>query len=394
MGYKYLLVISLFAFLLSCGTGRVDEKNHMPQQKPEKAGKAVITIGVVAPITGQTATFGKSTREGVILAFEQIENKITLDGKEYKINVVFADDQGSPEAAVSAYNKLITHDKVLAIIGTVQSNCSLAGAPLAQKHKVPMISTASTNPKVTQTGDFIFRACFIDPFQGKVMAKYAIENLKLKTAAVIFDNANDYSKGLAEVFKKTYEELGGKVVSYQPFPGEDKTKDFSPLLTQIKSAKPELIFAPCYYQAAAQIAIQAKKLGLAVPILGGDGFDSPKLVEVGQKDVEGLTFSNHYSKDTPSTQVKQFVADYEKKFNSTPDALAVLSYDASKILIDALKRAGKPDSEAIKKALTETKDLEVVSGKITFDAERNPIKSAAILQIKNGKQVYITTVNP
>ena len=391
MRYLSIVIILSLAFMISCGEQKVEQKEV---SKPEAKQETEVSIGIVSPLTGQTATFGKSTKDGVTLAFEEIGNKITIAGKEYKVNLIFADDQGMPESASSAYRKLITHDKVKAIIGTVQSNCSLAGAPLAQQHKIPMISTASTNPKVTQTGDYIFRACFIDPFQGKVMAKYAFDNLKVKTAAVIFDNANDYSKGLAEVFKKSFEDLGGKVVSYQPFPGEDKTKDFSPLLTQIKTAKPEVIFAPCYYQAAAQIAIQSKKLGIKATILGGDGFDSPKLVEVGKQDVEGLTFSNHYSKDDPSPIVKQFVSAFIKKYNEAPDALAVLGYDAAKILIEAMKKADAPTSEAIRKAIAEIKNLQVVSGNITFDAERNPIKSAAILQIKDGKQVYVTTVNP
>lgn len=257
MNKKLLILLILVCFLFSVSA----------------TSAKIINIGGVAPLTGGAATFGASTRNGVKLAFGAVNDAggIDIGGTKYLLNLIFEDDQGSPEVAANAYRKLIDQDEVVAIIGTVMSKCTLAGAPIAQEAGVPMISPTSTNILVTQTGDYIFRACFIDPFQGKVVASFSYNDLKAKNAAVIFDNANDYTKGLAEEFKANFEKLGGKVVAYESFTEEDKTTDFSAQLTNIKAANPEVLFLAAYYAAAALEAKQARALGITATFLGGDG---------------------------------------------------------------------------------------------------------------------------
>jgi branched-chain amino acid transport system substrate-binding protein len=348
-----------------------------------------ILIGGVGPITGEAATFGISTKEGIELAVEEWNASGGLLGKQIKL--IFQDDKGDPTEAATVYNKLITQDKVVAIIGTVMSKCSLAGAPICQDNKIPMISPTSTNPKVTQVGDFIFRACFIDPFQGFVGAKFAYENLNARTAGVIFDVGNDYTKGLAEVFRDSFTNLGGKIVAFEAHP--TGTTDFKAQLTKIIAAKPDIIYIPDYYNDVALIAKQARELGFKGAFIGGDGWDSPKLTEIGGKAVEGGFFTNHFSKDDQRPIVQEFVKKYKQKFNKEPDALAALAYDAAYIMFDAIKRAGSTVGEKIRDALKAT-NINVVSGLVKFDENRNPIKSAVIIQIKNGQQVYYITVNP
>jgi branched-chain amino acid transport system substrate-binding protein len=355
----------------------------------------ILNIGGVAPLTGGSATFGASTRNGVALAFKAVNDAggIDIGGTKYLLNLIFEDDQGSPEVAANAYRKLIDQDEVVAIIGSVMSKCTLAGAPIAQEAGVPMISPTSTNVTVTQTGDYIFRACFIDPFQGAVVASFSYNDLKAKTAAVIFDNANDYTKGLAEVFKPSFEKLGGKVVAYESFTGEDQTTDFSAQLTNIKAANPEVIFLAAYYAAAALEAKQARALGITVPFVGADGWDSSELTKLAGEAIEGGYFCNHYSPEDPSPINQNYLKKYTERFGQTPDALATLAYDAALILIDSIQRAGSTDGAAIRDAMAAT-NLQVVSGQITFDENRNPIKSAAIIKVEGGKFVFEKTVQP
>jgi branched-chain amino acid transport system substrate-binding protein len=356
----------------------------------------IIKIGGVGPLTGGSATYGRSTRNASIMAVEEVNARggLQIGERRYKLLYIFGDDEGRPEAAAMVYRKLIDQDRVTAIIGTVMSKCSLAGAPIAQEAGVPMITPTSTNPKVTLTGDYIFRACFIDPFQGTVMANFAYHTLGKRRAGVLFDMANDYNKGLAEFFKRAFEELGGEVVAYEAFVEEDKTHDFTPQLTKIKAAKPDVLFLPNYYSSVALVAKQAKEIGLDVTLIGGDGWDSPELIRLGGEAIEGGFFSTHFSKDDPSKHVQEFVKRYKARYGTPPDALAALAYDACLILFDAMKRAGKIDREAIKEALAKTKDLRVVSGRITFDENRNPVKSAVILKVEGGKFVYHRTVTP
>ncbi|HPC38452.1 MAG TPA: ABC transporter substrate-binding protein [Exilispira sp.] len=348
-----------------------------------------IVIGGVGPVSGEAATFGQSTKEGCELAVEEWNAAGGLLGKTIKL--IYQDDKGDPTEAATVWTKLITQDKVAAIVGTAMSKCSLAGAPISQQYKVPMISPTSTNPKVTEVGDYIFRACFIDPFQGTIGAKFAYENLNARKAACIFDVGNDYTKGLSEFFRDKFTELGGTIVAFEAHP--TGTTDFKAQLTKIIAAKPDVIYISDYYNDVALIAKQARELGFNGPLVGGDGWDSPDLVKIGGTAVENGYFTNHFSKDDPRPIVQEFVKKYQAKFGKVPDAFAALAYDAMYIMLDAIKRAGSTDPEKIKKALAET-NINVVSGLVTFDKNRNPIKSAVIIAIKNGQQVYQATVNP
>jgi branched-chain amino acid transport system substrate-binding protein len=317
----------------------------------------------------------------------------TVGGVATTINYINEDDAGDPAVGASAAHKLIDNDKVIGIIGAVMSKVTLAVAPIAQAAGVPEISPTSTNEAVTLVGDYIFRACFIDPFQGKVMANYAYNTLKVKTAAVLYDNGNDYPKGLAEAFKASFESLGGKIVAYEAFTDEATTIDYKAQLTTIKAAKPEFLYLPNYYGGAALQLKQAREMGLNVPAGGGDGWDSPELVTIGGAAVEGGVFSNHFSKDDKSPKVQDFVAKYTTKYGAAPDALAALAYDAAGVFLDAFKTAGSIKGSDIRDAMKNT-TFSGIGGAYKFDANRNPIKAAVILQIKNGQQTFLMTVNP
>jgi len=353
------------------------------------ASAADLKIGGIGPVTGEAATFGISTKNGMMLAVDEWNAKGGVLGR--KIKLVFADDKGDPAEGATVYTKLIQQDKVVAIVGTVMTKVTLAGAPICQSAKIPMISPTSTNEKVTQVGDYIYRACFIDPFQGLVGAKFAYNDLKARSAGVIFDVGNDYTKGLAENFDKAFKALGGTAVAYEAHP--TGTTDFKAQLTKIVQAKPDVIYCSDYYNDDALIATQARELGYTGPFVGGDGWDSPDLVKIGGTNVENCFFTNHYASDATTPIVVNFVKTYAARFKGTPDALAALAYDAMYIMLNAIKTAGTDKSEAIKNALAKT-DMEVVSGRVKFDANRNPVKAAVIIEIKNGKQVYKTTVNP
>lgn len=379
MNKKLLVFLILVIFMFSLSVASAKE----------------IKIGGVACLTGAAATYGASTRNGTVLAFEEIndEGGVDIGGEKYLIHYIFEDDQGSPEVAANAFRKLIDQDEVYAILGSVMSSCTLAGAPIAQDSGVPVISPTSTAVQVTRTGDYIFRSCFLDPFQGAVVASFSYNDLKAKTAAVIFDSANDYTKGLAEAFRESFEKLGGKVVAYESFVEESKTFDFSPQLTNIKSANPDVIFLDAYYSAASLMAKQARGLGITVPFMGADGWDSAEFTKLGGEAVEGGHFCNHYSPEDPRPIVQNFVKKYAEVYGETPDALATLAYDAALILIDSLNRAGSLDREAIRDAIMAT-NLECVSGVITFDEYGDPIKSAVINKVVDGKFVFQKFVTP
>lgn len=349
-----------------------------------------VKIGLVTPLTGDVATFGESTRNAAIMWADEVNAKGGLLGGTVKLYI--EDDRNLPSETANAVSKLISQNKVLAIVGSVASKCTLAGAPIAQTAKVPMISPTSTNEAVTKVGDYVFRACFIDPFQGTVMAKFAFTALKAKNAAMLYDLGNDYTKGLAENFKKSFEALGGKIVASETYGvGES---DFSGQLTRIKQAKPDVLFLPDYYNSVGLQARQARQLGITATFLGGDGWDSAELVPIGGSAIEGGMFSNHYAPGSKDPVADAFYNNYLKRFGAAPDALAALAYDACLVVGDAIKRAGKLDSTAIRDAMAATKNLVGVSGMLTFDANRNPIKSAVILEVKGGKFVYRDTVNP
>jgi len=361
--------------------------------KQDGGGSAggTIKVGEFASLTGKEATFGVSSHEGTLLAVEQINAAGGVLGK--KLELLTEDDLSKAGEPATVVNKLISRDGVVAILGEVASSRSLEAAPICQQNKIPMISPSSTNQKVTETGDYIFRVCFIDPFQGTVMANFASKTLKAKKIAVFTDVKSDYSKGLAKYFKEGFTAAGGQIVAELDFNGGDK--DFKAQLTAIKAANPDGVFVPGYYTDAALICIQAKQLGLNVPIFGGDGWESDQLVKIGQDAVEGTYFSTHYAPDVATEQSKKFVADYQKRFNGKlPDAMAALGYDSALVLADAMKRAGTTDGPKVREALAATKDFDGVTGKTTINEKRDATKSAVILQVKGGKFHYVETVNP
>ena len=384
---RLLAIILVCALIAGVGVG-CKKAEVLPTEQ-------VVNLGGIFPMTGGSATFGTSSMQGTAMAVDEFNaaGGAMVDGVKTTINYINEDDAGSPEVGASAAQKLINQDKVIGIIGAVMSKVTLAVAPIAQTAGVPTISPTSTNEKVTLVGDYIFRACFIDPFQGTVMANYVWSTLKAKTAAVLYDNGNDYPKGLAENFRASYEKVGGKVVAYEAFTDEDKTVDFKAQLTKIKAAKPEFLYLPGYYGSAALQLKQARGMGLNIPAGGGDGWDSPELVKIGGAAVEGGVFSNHFSKDDPAPKAKAFVAAYTAKYGAAPDALAALAYDAAGLFLDAFKTVGSIKGSDIRDGMKNT-TFSGIAGVYKFDANRNPIKGAVILQIKNGEQTYLTTVNP
>jgi len=349
-----------------------------------------LTVGVFASLTGTTATFGQSMNEGIQLALEEVNQSGGLLGK--KVRTVVEDDQSKPEEAKSAVLKLIQQDQVLALLGEVASSRSLAAAPDAQNSKIPMLSPASTNPKVTEVGDYIFRACFVDTFQGSSMARFAYNDLGLRKIAILYDVKNDYSVGLMEFFDKTFRELGGEIVAKESYSENDI--DFRAQLTTIKGDAPQAIYVPGYYTEVGLIARQARDLGITLPLLGGDGWDSVKTLEIGGKSVEGSYYTNHYSADDPSPVVQNFIKKYQEKYKKVPDAMAVLGYDAANMLFDAIRRAGSAEGPKIRDSLASTKDFQGVSGKITMDPQRNASKRIVILKIEGGKVKFFKSLEP
>jgi branched-chain amino acid transport system substrate-binding protein len=357
---------------------------------PKPAESDTILIGEVGSLTGSEAAFGISTKNGIALAVEEANAAGGVKGKKLEVRVL--DDQSKPEEAANATTRLITQDKVKVILGEVASSNSLAMAPIAQEKKVPMITPSSTNPKVTEVGDYIFRVCFIDPFQGFVMAKYARDELKFSKVALLKDVKSAYSMGLAEVFERKFAEMGGKIVGTESYSKGDS--DFRAQLTALKKVKAEGIYVPGYYNDVGIIARQAKELGLKAVMMGGDGWDSDKLFELGGAAVEGAFVSNHYSAEDPSPVVQNFITKYKAKFGGVPDSLAALGYDSAQVAIEAMKRAPDLSGPALRDAIAQTKDFQGVAGKITLDDKRNAVKPAVVLKIKDGKFAYVSTVNP
>ncbi|WP_002633338.1 ABC transporter substrate-binding protein [Myxococcus hansupus] len=349
-----------------------------------------ILLGQVGSLTGGQATFGISTRNGIELALKEANAAGGVKGKKLAIRVY--DNQSKPEEAAQAATRLITQDKVALILGDVASSNSLAMAEKAQAAGVPMITPSSTNPTVTDKGDYIFRVCFIDPFQGFVMAKFARENLKLNKVAVLQDNKSAYSIGLADVFTRKFTEMGGKVVAVESYSQGDT--DYRAQLTAIRKSQPEGIYVPGYYSEVGIIARQAREVGLKVPLMGGDGWDSEKLFELGGSAISGSYFSNHYSPDNPDPRVQKFIADYKAAYGAVPDALAALGYDAARVAVAALERAKDLSGPAVRDAIAQTKDFPGVAGTVSLDANRNAVKSAVVLKVEDGKTQYVTTINP
>jgi branched-chain amino acid transport system substrate-binding protein len=348
-----------------------------------------IVIGEVAALTGGTATFGQSSHAGTQMAVDEINAAGGLLGK--KVKLITEDDQSKQGEAGTVVKKLLSREKAVAILGEVASGKSLEMAPICQKAGIPMISPASTNPKVTEVGDYIFRICFIDPFQGTVMAKFALSR-GWKKVAIVTDVKQDYSVGLSDFFKKYYTANGGTIVSEQSYSSGDK--DFKAQLTALKSSAPDAIFASGYYNEAGLMAVQAHELGITVPMLGGDGWDSPSLTQVAGKAMEGNFFSNHFAAEDASPVIQDFVKRFTAKHKSAPDAMAALGYDSMMILAAAMKKAGTTEGKAVRDAIAQTKDYQGITGKITLDEKRNATKPAVILTIKDGKFVYVETIAP
>ena len=361
------------------------------------SGGGDIKVAVLAPLSGPVPTFGVATRDGALLAIEEWNAKGGVNGR--KIVAVVEDSQCTPDPAVNAANKVINQDKVKFIIGEVCSKASIPISEIANAAKVIQISPTSTNPDVTvskdgKVKDFIYRACFIDPFQGQVGAKFALGTLKAKTAFIMLDQANDYVKGLAEFFEKSFKDGGGTIVGKETYTAKDT--DFSTILAKVADTKPDVIYLPDYYNIVNLAAKQAKEKGITAPFIGGDGWDSPDL---DLKAADGGFFTNHYSPEDTRTEVQGFVKAYgakyqdDKKQPKVPDALAALAYDATNMLLQAIKEAGTDDTTKVRDALNKI-NFNGVSGKISFDANHNPIKSATILAVKGGKVVFNSVVNP
>lgn len=373
---QYISIFLFFVIIAGCNKQSTD----------------TIKIGQFASLTGSEATFGISSDNGLKLAVEEINSKGGVLGKQ--IELVTEDNRGQTNETQTVVQKLINRDKVVAIIGEVASSRSKAGAPICQQNKIPMISPASTNPEVTAIGDYIFRVCFIDPFQATVMSKFALNSMKVKKVALLIDQKNAYSTGLADNFRKVFTEMGGEIVGEQKYSAGDK--DFKAQLTALKNANPEAIFVPGYYTDMGLIAIQARELGITIPLFGGDGWESEKLTENPQSKtaLEGSFFSTHVSIDNPDPKIQEFVAKYKAKYGKNPDTMALLAYDAGMILFDAIKQAGSTEGEAIKNKLATMKDFPGVSGMITINEDRNAVKPAVVMEIRDGKFVYKETIAP
>ena len=341
-----------------------------------------IKIGAYLSLTGNEGDFGKATQEGIQLAVDKINAAGGINGKKIEMKIV--NDEGNTSKTATVVGDLVNSEKVVAVIGEIASGLSIRAAPICQAAKVPMITPSSTNTKVTQVGDYIFRVCFIDPFQAYVGAKFVTDTLKAKTAAMMLDSDSPYSQGLGSEFKMQFEKMGGKVVAEQSYTANDA--DFKGSLTPIKSANPDIIYCPGYYKAGGAIATQAREIGIKAVFMGADGWDAPSLFVTAGDKLEGSYFSNHLALDKPTPEITSFLQEFGvKNPSSKPGALTALGYDAMMLLADAIKRAKTVDGPGIRDAIAATKDFPGVSGKITMDVDRNAKKPAVILKI-TGKE--------
>lgn len=357
----------------------------------QASAKEAVKIGVLTPLTGDVKTFGESAKNGFSIALEDY-NKT---GK-YRIVPIIADDRNDPTEGANATLKLFTQDKVLAFIGPLTSKVAMPVSEYAVKYKIPMITGTATAAKVTVSDGkrkpYVFRACFIDPFQGTIAASFALKDLKARTAAILYDVGNDYSKGLAEVFKSTFEKGKGTITTYESYQKDDV--DYSALVTKVGVKKPDVVFLPDYYNKVALIATQLREKGVKSVLLGTDGWDSPELLKIGGSAVVGGYFTNHYSPERKDRIAEQFIARYREKFGAVPDTFAALTYDATTILLQTLDKAKQPTSEALMQGLSVLKGFKGVTGTIGFDKNGDAVKSAVILKVEKEGFKYMTTVNP
>ena len=361
----------------------------------------VIKIGLIAELTGDVPAVGASCRNAAEMSVKEINDAGGLDlmGKKYKVKLYIEDNAGKADQSASAAQKLIAQQNVLAIIGPNASRYAIPASEVAESAKVVLITPWSTTPKTTvdsKSGNpkkFVFRACFTDPFQGRVIAKFVLDNLKFKKAAVLYDVASEYNKGIAEVFKETFEKSGGQVVAFETYTTNDK--DFSAQLTKIKKAEPSIIFLPNYYSEVPLQIQQAKRLGITVPFVGSDSWGSAELVKLCGKDCDNYYFSTHYAADNASAAAKSFIDHYKALYGTVPDDVAALTFDSFGLLWQALQKGGKMDRQSIRDAMAQLPKYEGVTGIMRFmEGSGDPIKSAVILQIKDGKFIWYANANP
>jgi len=345
-----------------------------------QGGDNKVRIGVFMSTTGSTANFGISSVNGIKMAADEINAAGGINGKQ--VDLLVQDDRSDASEAATIVTKFVTQDMVHAVIGEVASSRSIAAAPIAQNAKIPMLTPSSTNPEVTKKGNFIFRSCFIDPYQGAAIAQFAAKTLGAKSAAIMVDRKNDYSTGLEKVINETFARFGGKIVATQSY--QEGDQDFNAQLTSLKGANPEVIFVPGYYNDVGLIAKQARDKGITVPLIGGDGWDSEQLYKIGGTALNGSYFTNHYSPFDTDPRVVKFVDDYKKRYNSTPDALAATAYDAANIMFDAIKRSKSLSGPDIRDALAATKAFPGVTGTVTFNEQRDAVKPIVMIEIKPG----------
>jgi len=392
-GIRRTAVVALCALLLAACQGETP-----PQDGAAAPGDASgpIKVGEFGSLTGSEATFGQSTHAGIMVAVNEQNAAGGVKGRQ--IQVITYDTEGKTQTAGSVVTRLVTDDHVAAVLGEVASSLSIAGGEVAQRYGVPMITPSSTNPRVTTIGDMIFRVCFLDDFQGYVMAKFARENLKAQKIAILFDQSQAYSTGLKDYVKSAFEKLGGTVVTAQAYSKGDQ--DFNAQLTTIRGMAPDVIVIPGYYTDAANIALQARKLRITIPLLGGDGWDSAQLAAIGSKSMLNTFYSNHYSHQDPKPAVQNFVAKYKQaNGGATPDGLAALGYDAARILFAAMERAPSLSGKDLAATIATTKDFAGVTGTISIDENRNARKSAVVLEMKEDGHGQIipfpvTTIEP
>lgn len=360
------------------------------QQESSDAEEEKIKIGAVLPLTGDVSSFGQSSKNALEMLVEETNQNGGVLGK--KIKIIYKDDKNKPENAVKELEKLINDEKIVAVIGSATSECSIAMGSIATKNKIPMITATATDPKVTEEGgEYVYRACFNDAFQGNILAQYVSKDLNKKTAAVIYDAENGYSKNLAENFKSSFEKAGGKIVAFENYlTGE---QDFSNQLEKVKQGNPEVLLLPNYYNSVGKIACKAKLEGIKSILIGGDGWDSSELLKTRGKFVDGAFFSNHYSAGDACPELVEFNKAYNEKYHKVSDASSALAYDACKILLKAMEKAESTEGDKIKNEIKKT-EISAVSGKIKFNGGRDPIKSVVITKIENGEQKFIKKVNP
>lgn len=371
-----LASVMAITLLAGCGKSNTDE--------------SIIKIGAIGPLSGAAATYGLSVKDGATLLEKEINDAGGINGKQIKF--IFEDDQADPNSSMQAFNKLVDDEKVCAILGGVTSGATLAIAPTATSKKIPMITPTGTEPTITAIGgEYMFRGCFVDSFQGNILGKYATETLGKKTAAVLYNAGSDYSKGIADSFKSEFEATGGTITQFLTY--NDKDTDFKAQLTKIKSDVPDVLLLPDYYNVVGLIAKQARGIGIQSQLLGGDGWESEDLVKIGEDSVNDALYINHYYSDDTETTVKNFVDAYKKEYNKEPDSFAALGYDTAKILVKAIEEANSTDGDKIRTALAGM-EMDSVTGNIKFGDDRSAIKSAVVIKIDEGKKTLASKINP